>query len=148
MFVWRISNHASLDGLGGRRAAGRWHRRGQQVVYAASSPAAALLEVLVRHQLDSCGFPATYKLLKIRIPDRLASERVEAARLPDNWRNNIEVTRKIGNAWLDSMRTPILWAPSVIVPETYNLLINPLHRHSSRIRMVDVQKHEFDERLR
>ena len=148
MFVWRISNHASLAGLGGRKAAGRWHSRGQQVVYTAPHPAAALLEILVRYQLDSSGFPATYKLSKIRIPDSLANESVAVDRLPDNWRYNIEATREIGGAWLESMRTPLLWVPSVVAPETSNLLINLLHRHASRIRIIDVKEHAFDERLR
>ncbi|WP_155836914.1 RES family NAD+ phosphorylase, partial [Paraburkholderia mimosarum] len=43
MEFWRISNYADLRGIGGLRASGRWHYRGQPVVYLAENPALALL---------------------------------------------------------------------------------------------------------
>ena len=49
MFLWRISNHSALDGRGGLYAPARWHSQGHPVVYLATSPAGALVEVLVEH---------------------------------------------------------------------------------------------------
>ena len=48
MVLWRISNHASLTGDGGLRTEGRWHPLGSRVGYCTTSPAGALLEMLVR----------------------------------------------------------------------------------------------------
>ena len=100
------------------------------------------------YQLDVSELPATYKLLKIHVPDSFRSERIEIDRLPDNWFHAMELTREMGDSWLESKVTPLLWVPSVVAPETSNLLVNPLHRQSSRIQIVDVQEHAFDERLR
>lgn len=40
--IWRISNYADLEGLGGLKAGQRWHTRGRRIVYCAPSPAAAI----------------------------------------------------------------------------------------------------------
>ena len=100
------------------------------------------------YQLDVSELPATYKLLKIHVPDSFTSERIETDPLPDDWFHAMELTREMGDAWLESKVTPLLWVPSVVAPETSNLLVNSLHRQSSRIQIVDVQEHAFDERLR
>ena len=57
MRLWRISNHASLTGEGGLYASGRWHTRGQRVVYLADHPASALLEVMVHLEIDAEDLP-------------------------------------------------------------------------------------------
>jgi RES domain-containing protein len=49
MLVWRVGNYATLDGVGGLFASGRWHSRGHPVVYCAENAAIALLETLVPH---------------------------------------------------------------------------------------------------
>ena len=47
MELWRISNYADLSGIGGLKAAGRWHSQGRRIVYLADHPSSALLEMLV-----------------------------------------------------------------------------------------------------
>ena len=64
MFLWRISNHAALDGRGGLLAGARWHMAGQPIVYLAESPAGSLLEVLVHLELDLDNLPKSFKLSK------------------------------------------------------------------------------------
>jgi hypothetical protein len=41
MVLWRISRHRDLRGIGGLKAAGRWHYAGDPIVYLAETPAAA-----------------------------------------------------------------------------------------------------------
>jgi RES domain-containing protein len=146
--AWRISNHTTLDGAGGLRASARWHTRGRRIVYGAPNPAAALLEVLVHHELRLDDLPSTYKLIQIRFPDSLPQSEVRTRDLPTDWRDRIEVTRSIGDAWLTEGTTPLLWVPSVVVPETMNLLVNPIHARSRRIRIVSVRQFQFDPRLK
>ena len=122
MHVWRISNHAGLDGGGGLRAAGRWHNRGRPIVYCADSPAAALLEILVHLEVDLEDLPVRYRLLKVELPDDIAAERLERASLPEGWKDDVTVTRRLGDAWLASGRTARLDVPSAIAPETWNVL--------------------------
>jgi RES domain-containing protein len=71
MTLWRISRHRDLSGAGGRKVPGRWHHAGQPVVYLASSPAAALLEVCVHTSANDV--PPEFTLLKIEGPDQKVS---------------------------------------------------------------------------
>ena len=84
MFLWRISNHSTLDGRGGLHAAARWHSQGYAIVYLAASPAGALVEVLVHLELDPQRLPASYRMLKAEAPDEAQPRRITAASLPNN----------------------------------------------------------------
>jgi RES domain-containing protein len=146
--LWRISNHATLDGAGGLRTSARWHTQGRRVVYCATSPAAALLEILVHYELQPADLPSTYKLVRILCPAKVPSTTVLPKDLPRNWRDRIDLTRAIGDEWLKKQRTPLLRVPSVLVPETTNLLINPAHPASRQIQITHVEPFEIDQRLK
>ncbi len=147
MRVWRISNYATLDGSGGLRASARWHSKGRLIIYCAPNPATALLEMLVHGELEAGDLPIQYQLLKIDIPDDIPYETVALDSLPVDWRRNSSITRQIGDAWLAAGRTALLVVPSTIVPETDNILINPAHPDSGRIRIIGSQPCRLDERL-
>ena len=148
MILWRVSNHATLDGGGGLRAPGRWHTRGRRVVYAAPNPATALLEVLAHAEIDLEDIPAAFRYLEIAAPDSISVETVEESALASGWRGNSTATRRVGDEWLASGRTALLRVPSAIVPATWNVLINPQHAESAAIRIVRVQEQTVDARLR
>ena len=81
MFLWRISNHRTLDGRGGLETSARWHTLGRPVVYLAESVASALLEVLVHLELSPVGLP--------RLPMPMREAEVgdgEASASRCNWR--------------------------------------------------------------
>ena len=144
MILWRVSNHASMDGGGGLRAPGRWHTVGQRVVYCAPNPATALLEVLVHAKIDLEDVPVHFRYLEIDVPDSVP---IEHARLGESWRTDLAATRRTGDRWLQSGRTALLRVPSVIVPATWNILVNPRHAESSRVRIIRNHSHSFDARL-
>lgn len=139
MTLWRVSNHLNLDGGGGLRAPGRWHTRGRRIVYCAPNPATALLEILVHAEIDVEDIPLTFRYIEIEAPDELAVETADTQAL--------EAARRAGDAWLRSGRTPLLRTPSVIVPATWNTLINPLHPGSAQIRIAAIHEHRIDPRL-
>jgi RES domain-containing protein len=147
VILWRISNHLSLAGDGGLRASGRWHTRGRRVVYCSESPAAALLETLVHFEIELRDFPAHYRLLKIKAPDDMRLERVDVETLPQDWPDKPDVTRPIGDRWLQSGTSALLRIPSVLVPETFNVLLNPAHENATRVTVVQVSEHVIDPRL-
>jgi len=145
--LWRISNHATLDGAGGLRAAGRWHTRGARIVYCAPNPAAALLEILVHAEMEIEGIPVAYRWLEIDAPDATAADTVDPGLLGSAWRGQPAATRRLGGQWLAASRSALLRVPSAIVPETGNILINPLHADAARIRVVRVHAQTLDRRL-
>ena len=48
---------------------------------------------------------------------------------------------------ISARRTALLLVPCVIVPATMNVLINPVHPESNRIRIVEVYDQPIDSRL-
>jgi RES domain-containing protein len=147
MILWRISNHRTLDGRGGLLASARWHTKGRPIVYLAESPTGALAEALVHLELDPNNLPPHYKLLKAEAPDNISVRRVTAADLPRNWVRDEVATRTIGDEWLASQKTALLRVPSALAPETFNVLLNPLHPEAARVKVVEYREYPWDRRL-
>lgn len=147
MILWRVSNHAALDGGGGLRASGRWHSRGRRIVYCAPNPATALLEALVHAEIDTDDIPITFRYLEIEAPESAHSETVEVDSLGSGWQRDPELTRPFGDGWLRAGRTALLRVPSAIVPATWNVLLNPQHPDHAKVRIVRLHEQPIDRRL-
>jgi RES domain-containing protein len=141
MIVWRISDYPNMNGEGGLFAAGRWHHRGQPVIYTADHTATALLEIYVH--LEKRFLPETFQLFEIALPD--------AASL-HTWTGPMEedanVTRDFGTNWLASGESLVLQVPSAIVPNASNFIINPRHRDFHLVGTISALRYPFDKRLR
>jgi len=146
VILWRISRHLDLSGTGGLRLPGRWHHIGHTVVYLATSPSAALLEVCVHTSAND--IPPSYTLLKVAVPDDLAITHTDQNALPDGWQRLPDFTRDLGSDWLNKKTTPLLEVPSALVPETLNYLFNPAHPEAARITILGRQSYPFDSRLK
>lgn len=147
MILWRISEHATLDGGGGLSFSARWHTAGRRIVYCAPNPATALLEVLVHTEIRIENVPVNFRYVEIEAPDALAAEDLDTSALAESWRMDLPATRRAGDQWLQSSRTALLRVPSVIVPATWNVLINPRHPDSAQIRVIRTLSPGLDPRL-
>lgn len=147
MFLWRISNHRTLDGRGGLETSARWHTQGRPIVYLAASVAGALLEVLVHLELSPVRLPKSYRLLKVEAPDDLSIEALAANDLSETWTDDETLTRTVGDQWLASNRSALLRVPSAVAPETLNVLLNSAHEESRRLRIVSHREYPWDLRL-
>ena len=147
MILWRISNYATLDGVGGLYVSGRWHSKGHPVLYCTLNPSTALLETLVHIEIDSEDRPERFQVLKIEGPDTLSRERIDVNTLPVGWPRNLLLTQTIGDSWLAETRSLLLEVPSVLAPETWNVIVNPLHRQFRQLRITALYEHPFDARF-
>ncbi|MFT5219988.1 MAG: RES domain-containing protein [Planctomycetota bacterium] len=147
MKLWRISNYADLKGGGGIKTPGRWHNKGIPVVYLSESPSLAMLETLVNFELDINEVPENYRLLEIDYPGSQGIQQLADDSLIDGWRQSDEYTRAIGDEWLSAMHSVLLRVPSVIVPHSFNYLLNPRHELASSAKILSCQDHPFDLRL-
>jgi RES domain-containing protein len=145
MVLWRISRHRDLRGIGGLKAAGRWHYAGHPIVYLAETPASALLEVCVHTSANDV--PPEFTLLKIEGPD-LDVPSIGVGTLPEEWRTKLEITRDLGTAWLEKNDSVLLKVPSAIVPQTINILFNPAHPNAGKFGIVEAIAYPFDARLK
>lgn len=138
-----------LSGKGAEATGGRWNAKGLPVVCASETRALACLETLVH--LNASGLPLNRYLVAIEAPDPVwgMAERLDAALLPPGWDAEPPgaVSIDTGAAWLTSNRSALLLAPSVIVPEEFNILINPGHPDSRHITARKVRRWLYDPRL-
>lgn len=145
-FLWRISNYPSLSGEGGLQFAARWHSAGHRIVYLAESPAGALIEVLAHLELGPADWPRSYHLLQAELPAKLRVLTLDPSKI-GNWQSNLDATRKIGDDWLRAGHSALARVPSAILPETWNVLLNPDHEDASRVSIVKIRLAEYDPRL-
>jgi RES domain-containing protein len=117
------------------------------VVYCTLNPSTALLETLVHMELDSEDRPDRFQVLKVEGPATLSLERIETDGLPTGWEDDITATQAIGDQWLAEQRSLLLEVPSVLVPETWNVLVNPLHEEAKLLKIVSTYEHAFDARF-
>jgi RES domain-containing protein len=131
---------AALNGHGGLHVEGRWHEKGQKIVYTGCNRPLCVLERLVH--LDAGLHDASVDLVffRLRIPasvsrnvvspttlDGLVARHGRASEPPD-WRvQDHPLCRRLGSAWLASERSCLLIVPSSVVPQEANVLINPNH---------------------
>lgn len=128
-------------------ASARWHTMGQRVTYCSPDSSGSLLETLAHLKGKASLLPQNLQYLIIDLPDKVERERVEETSLPPSWRERESLTRDLGDRWLESARTAILEVPSVLSPETCNLLLNPIHPQASTIKIVRTIVYPLDSRL-
>jgi RES domain-containing protein len=117
------------------------------VVYCAPNPATSLVELLVHIEIDSADLADSLQYLEIEAPDRISMATANVDALGRNWQGNQEVTRHAGDEWLRAGKTALFRVPSVVVPATWNVLINPRHADSLPIRIARIHHHGVDVRL-
>ncbi|QPF72258.1 RES family NAD+ phosphorylase [Roseateles sp. DAIF2] len=153
--LWRIATDTrdyeahDLSGKGAEVSGGRWNRPGRPVVYTASSIALACLEAVVH--LNMAGLPLNRFLVRIDVPDALWAARqvLTAQELPLGWSAVPEgkVSLDVGDQWLQGDADALLLVPSVIVPEEFDVLINPQHADAAGIMAQKVRPWRYDGRL-
>lgn len=137
MFLWRLSNYDDLSGRGGLVASGRWHNRGRSVVYCSESVRVARIEIEQGLGLPDYLWPDSFKLLCVEAPASVKIEDLAASDLPADWRENVLVTRRLGDAWLRANTAPLLRVPSARA-DGWNYLINPAHRYADFLTIRSV----------
>ena len=145
MLLWRVSRFKDLKGAGGLKAGARWHTAGRPVVYLAESPAGALLEVCVHTAAND--IPPEFTLLEVEGPDAPVTT-ITPDQLAEDWTTNLSVTRAVGDAWLAGGDSALLRVPSVIVPATFNMLLNPLHPQAKAFMIRREYVYPFDVRIK
>jgi len=145
MILWRVSRFRDLVGIGGLRASGRWHTAGRPIVYLAESPAGAMVEVCVH--TASNNVPPAIIMLQVEGPD-ISIPAVALEDLKGDWIKDVDVTRAIGDTWLAEGSTVLLRVPSVVVPSTFNVLLNPVHVQAREFEITQVYVYPFDVRLK
>ena len=149
MKLYRIGQQphiASTAGLGGLYSDGRWHQLGTPIIYTAEHISLAKLEVLA----NSFKLPLDYFLLTLEVPDDASIKFLEVVDLPTDW-NKLPYSRhtaRLAQQWIREAKDWLLRVPSVHSTTEYNYLFNPLHPDHAQLRIVSLEPHPFDARLK
>jgi len=148
--VFRIVKTRSirdLSGTGARVHGGRWNRKDIPVVYASENRSLATLEFLVHVPLSL--LPNHLSIACLDIPSDIVVEQISIADLPKNWRDYPAPSElaDAGSEWAIAMRSLLLRVPSVVVPDEFNILINPRHPDMNRVVISSVERYMFDRRV-
>ena len=157
LLLWRIVPGSdavrAMSGSGGMTNSGRWHTRGRLVVYLATTPSLAMLEILVNttsQQLSA----RDYHLMEVQLPGDSA-EVLDLTQLPRGWNHpdRVQATADLGDAWIGRRESVALRVPSAVVPLDvqaleHNYLINPLHPRWGEHVVTRTLQLPFDARLR
>ena len=147
MLLYRISSSKYADDISGEgafRNGGRWNSKGKRIIYTSTSIALSSLEVLVH--TDGVPIRKGLSLTTFQLSDKYITA-LEA--LPEDWNSKppSQSTRIVGDGFIDKKVSLGLKVPSVIVPEEYNVLINPLHIDMDKLSIVGNRTYVFDTRL-
>lgn len=153
MFVYRIDRKKylrdTLKGIGASMSSSfRWNSEHTRMVYTSESRALALLEITA-HLNGVMEIPTDRYLVEIEIPDTLKIQTLYIADLPKNWNAHPPslLTQDLGDSFIQKMKVPVLRVPSSIVSKEFNLLINPNHPDSHKIKIISKERLAFDPRI-
>ena len=132
------------SGEGAALLQGRWHERGQDVIYASEHYSTAMLEKLANY---NGVMPPNQHFIEIDIPAGTSYELVTKDSLPGWAMPNNASARVHGADWFSERRSAILIVPSFVAREDRNVLINPHHSEFGRIRVGLEMPIRWDRRL-
>lgn len=149
MFLYRIADNryaTDLMGTGGLFAPGRWHRRGTAILYLAEHVSLAKLEVLA----NSPGLPTGRVLVTVELPDTPSMITITPPNLPVGWQNwpYLDELADMAANWIQEGKFWIMRVPSAQSFSEYNYLLNPLHPDHQTLKIVSIEPHPFDLRLK
>lgn len=133
-----------LSGEGARRFGGRWNSAGNPILYTSFSISLALIELLIHHA--SYDEIISNQLITIETPD-IEYKELSTLRLKNLWYEDENYTKSIGDDFLASQSSLLLKVPSSIIPEEYNMLINPRHVDFNKVKTKQIRTFRFDTRL-
>lgn len=142
LHLWRVAplgDHGSVDRLA--EASGRWHRGRQPIVYASSTPELAVLEALAHLERPL----QPHWLIRLALRRPVSSQRVRG--LPGDWMRRKAVTREFGQRWLGGGRGTLLYVPSALLPEAWNVLVASERLRPRQMVARALRRFHFDRRL-
>ena len=155
MIVWRVAveqNASPLNALSGEGAkafGNRWNHRGIPIAYCSENLPLAILEYLIGTNVDD--LPKTLMKIKIEIPEN--QDLYETLTIGDpmystDYSQQRQLCKDYGTQWAKEKRSLVLSAPSFIVAENNNIMINPQHMDARLIKILDISPFQVDPRIK
>jgi RES domain-containing protein len=117
------------------------------MLYTSQSLALSTTEVAVHVPLGI--LPKGYYAITYEVPASINIQEISIKNLPQDWRSipHSHSTQQVGDLFVNSLEALVLKVPSAVIQGDFNFLINPMHPDLAKLKVLDIQKYEFDERL-
>ncbi len=172
MKFYRITTCDHVNDLSGEGAylhGGRWNSKGTRMLYTAESMALSMLEALahvtmVNQKRGYCRVvleaPSNSPAGREQLPDDTDFDgvsfiqenlfkQIDIHQLPEDFRSNPgpDALRAIGDQFIEEGKFLALKVPSVVVPDSFNYLLNPKHYLFENIKTIESSPVVFDQRI-
>lgn len=148
LILWRIADnrHPLMSSVGAAQLGGRWNSPGYPVIYAGTTYAVCLLEMLAHTATGS--IPQNHVWIRIEAPATLSVEKAAIDKISSWNSDNYIISRAYGDRWILEQRSTILIVPSVVgYPHEENALLNPAHPDFSTLKISSPNPVIWDKRL-
>ncbi len=132
------SERAPGDYTGAMLAGGRWNPIGTPMLYTAENLSLACIEILVH--LDKGQLPRDYVWSRTELAETPGFLQFENL-------NDIRSCQAAGHLWVRSTGQLAVQVPSVVIPEEFNILLNPEHADYNHLVWSEPRPFRFDPRL-
>ena len=152
--LWRIATDTpdyladDVSGKGAELSGGRWNAVGTPMLYTSPTIAMVCLETIV-HLDGSKSLPMNRYLVRFDVPDEVWAQlttidaasnvgwdAVPAGKVSIDW----------GTKWCAGLTSALVLVPSVVVPEEFNVLVNPRHTDAYKLKATKIRKWTYDPR--
>lgn len=139
----------AFTGEGARLGGGRWNHVGTPVVYVSETLSLAALELFVHFTRKDIKLSKSLVAIPVDIPNSLKTVDVTIQDLDSGWRVSppSNSTKDIGTEWVQKKTSSILRVPSAVIPDEYNLVLNPRHADFKKVKIGKPQPFSIDERI-
>ena len=125
---------SAFSGKGAEIYGGRFNTPGKKAVYASDHLSLSVLEMLV--QVNNRERLQNYLCIPFELDEKYIKT-MSANDLPGGW-DSIpynSISQEYGYMWLESKMTVALRVPSIVIPQEYNLILNPEHKHFNKLKI-------------
>ena len=151
MICYRIASTKyarDLCGTGAALFGGRWNPEGMPMVYTAMARSLAILEYLAHNMHLMATAKISLVTIEIQEDAQIEKSIISKQLQLDEILSDIQRSRRIGKAFLLNQQSYAMQVPSVIVPNEYNLLLNPNHPAHANTKVMDIiEDFKLDRRL-
>ncbi len=151
--AWRIIRKKRLSdaftGEGARLGGGRWNHVGTRVIYVSETLSLAALELFVHFTRKDIKLTKSLIAIPMDIHHSLKIAEISIKDLDPDWRTSppSNSSKDIGTEWVQNETSSILRVPSAVIPNEYNLVLNPVHIEFKKIKIGKPRPFTFDERI-
>ena len=92
----------------------------------------------------------TYVYVRVDLPSEAKITKLSPDALPDGWdqRPSSSASQREEQAWIDAGDTIACAVPSVVIPHSWKMLLNPRHPAMDDLQIREAEVFPVDERLR